>query len=257
MTRTRNFLLGAYLDALDEVEPVFRAFEGAVTQPKIVLVHGQPTFRYIEETIAQAVVMKLARLLSGCRSCVELSRLGYLQEQSVLQRMIDDVNEDIVFLCAAVQSSSESPLVKRFVAEFFREEIESTVGGVTAAKKKPTQRRELREFIDSVFGGQPDPKHSKATETISSIYSGFVHGAGSQIMEMYGGRPARFFVRGMPAKTLLLDYADALGNAVYRGLVSFEFAAGMFGDTASHQLVRAQRHAFNTDAGPWYKDTAP
>ena len=65
--------------------------------------HGDAfVFRYKEKTIHQAMVQKLARVVSGLHAARLLLENGLLQEQAAVQRMLDEFHEDILFLAFAV-----------------------------------------------------------------------------------------------------------------------------------------------------------
>jgi hypothetical protein len=49
-------------------------------------------------------------------------------------------------------------------------------------------------------------------------------------MDMYGGCPPRFQVRGLRGTELHEDYRTDLWNYFYQGLISFAFAAKAFDD---------------------------
>ena len=61
-------------------------------------------FRYKEKTIQQAMVQKLARVVSGLHAAWLLLENGFLQEQAAVQRMLDEFHEDILFLAFAVMA---------------------------------------------------------------------------------------------------------------------------------------------------------
>lgn len=59
--------------------------------------HGDSfVFRYEEKTLLQALIQKLARMVSGLHAARLLCDNGFLQEQRALQRMLDEFHEDLV-----------------------------------------------------------------------------------------------------------------------------------------------------------------
>jgi hypothetical protein len=54
-------------------------------------------FRYTEKTIQQAIIQKLARTISGLYAIDLLLDRGLFQEQGMVQRVLDEIEEDIVF----------------------------------------------------------------------------------------------------------------------------------------------------------------
>jgi hypothetical protein len=60
-----------------------------------------------------------------------------------------------------------------------------------------------------------------STPTGSGTYSGFVHGASPHIMDMYGGTPPHYQLRGMLGTARVNEHAADLWNCVYRSIGSF------------------------------------
>jgi hypothetical protein len=65
--------------------------------------HGDSfVFRYREKTIHQALIQKLARMVSGLHAARLLCDKGFFQEQGAVQRMLDEFHEDIWFLAFGI-----------------------------------------------------------------------------------------------------------------------------------------------------------
>lgn len=93
---------GLYNQALHHLDKAFKRLEDKVPPPQRVP-HGDAfVFRYKEKTIHQAMVQKLARVVSGLHAARLLLENGLLQEQAAVQRMLDEFHEDILFLAFAV-----------------------------------------------------------------------------------------------------------------------------------------------------------
>jgi hypothetical protein len=106
-----------------------------VPGPVLVKLHGNPFVRYKEQRIHQAVVLKLARLVSNLNAAQLLLDSGYVQEQGALQRMLDEGAEDITFLTLAIISNDITDLHKQYLAAFWEEEF------VQPTAMKSTQKR--------------------------------------------------------------------------------------------------------------------
>lgn len=72
----------------------------AISIPKPHKVPFNTTYRYrfSEQSLEQAVVQKLARVITGLRSAKILVEQGFLQEAAIIQRAVDEAQEDILFL---------------------------------------------------------------------------------------------------------------------------------------------------------------
>jgi hypothetical protein len=83
-------------------------------------------------------------------------------------------------------------------------------------------------------------------QTIHKATSGYVHGASPFLMEMYGGRPARFHMNGLRDSPLWQDHRDDIWNYIYRGLTAFGFAAKAFGDQKLFDMIWAYTEQFSS-----------
>jgi hypothetical protein len=103
MTRDEEIAAAAgrrpiYLGAIRALEGAFRKLEPLLPPPTETDVTGRPVFRYAEQLIEQAIFLKFARLISLLVALDLLIDRGLIQEQGVLQRAIDETDEDILFL---------------------------------------------------------------------------------------------------------------------------------------------------------------
>ena len=100
-----------YDAALRNMVAMLASFETRVPPPQRVPYKDSFVFRYTERTLEQAIVQKLARLVSGLHATRLLLNHGFFQEQAALQRMLDEFRENAMFLSyAAVRND---PLCQR------------------------------------------------------------------------------------------------------------------------------------------------
>lgn len=78
--------------ALYNMEIGLRRLEKMVPPPRTVALHGRPVLRYLEQTIEQAIVAKLARCISLLSGAKLLTEFGHVHEQALLQRCLDEGN---------------------------------------------------------------------------------------------------------------------------------------------------------------------
>lgn len=95
-----------YDDALRSMTSTLASFEKRVPPPQRVPYKDGFVFRYTEQTIEQAIIQKLARLISGLHAARILLDHGFFQEQAALQRMLDEFREDVMFLPAVAWSAA-------------------------------------------------------------------------------------------------------------------------------------------------------
>jgi len=114
-------------------------------------------------------------------------------------------------------------------------------------------RKKIRAYISKVEGKGLNPSRGiELSRTISKTYSGFVHGASTQIMDMYGGYPPRFHVSGMLGTPREKEYGDDLWNYFYRGILAFAFSALAFKNNALFSKIIRYRDYFERKSGKNY-----
>ena len=217
------------------MEVAFREFEMALeNKPKLVATHIGWAYRFVEEDIYQAIIQKLARVQSSVRAAYVLLENGYVQEQAILHRIIDETNEDILFLTHATISADISPLHQRYLIEFWKEEFEHPTDPIKSEqKRKMIPRKKIRAYIAKAESKVMELSdevgdYSRGIElgkTISKFYSGFVHGASPQIMDSYFGGPPKFHTRGMLGTPKIDDYRKDFWNPMFRSFLSHVYVA--------------------------------
>jgi hypothetical protein len=240
-----------YLQSLRNMESTLVGLAKLVPPPQRVPILDSFAFRYAEKSIHQALVQKLARVISGLHAARILLEYGFLQEQSALQRMLDEFHEDITFLAYPVISNEITDLHYKYLEAFYEEEFDKPDDPASSTQKRPMMRREkIRSYIARIEGGYSDPSSGVAvTRTISKAYSGYVHGASPHIMEMYGGNPPLFHVAGMLGTPRYSEHQHDLWNYFYRGICAFGFAAKAFGDDALFSSIQRFRDEFTRQSG--------
>ena len=219
-----------YIQTLGHMESTLNDLAKHVPPPQRVPILHSFAFRYVEKTIQQAIVQKLARIVSGLYAARILLENGLIQEQGALHRLLDEFVEDVIFLAYAVISNDVTDLHHRYLAAFYEEEFDKPEDPVASTQKRPMIPREkIRAYIARIEGSGLDPSRGVAlTRTISKGYSGYVHGASPHIMEMYGGNPLRFHVSGMCETPPYKHSQHDLWNYFYRGICAFGLAAKSF-----------------------------
>jgi hypothetical protein len=136
-----------YDQALHNMEECHTALAARVHQPTAG-VHGDGcVFRYRERDVHQALVQKLARVISGLHAARLLMASGFLQELGALQRMLDEFNEDILFLAYSVVSGGTTELHREYLAAFFEEEFDDPASAINSTQKRPmVPRRKIVSF---------------------------------------------------------------------------------------------------------------
>ena len=146
-----------------------------------------------------------------------------------LFRILDEINEDIVFLSAARTSDTVTPMHERFLRAFYEPHLEGDPDSTQAVKNPDTPTRpKIRQYMKRVLGD--GIAESNADALIAQAYGGYVHAMSQNVMEMYGGYPPRFQIRGMIGSPLMESHSADAMNYLFRAFLSFSMAAKAFGD---------------------------
>lgn len=242
---------------LTVMQNAFRRLEKQVPPPQAKKWKDSFVLRYKEEMIEQALLQKLARSISGLHAVDVLLSHGLLQEQAVLHRILDEVHEDIFFLAAAITNDQVTDRHKQYLKAFYAEEFPDPDNPL-ARHEKPNMvpRKKIRAYVNRVLSKDPNPSRlSDVGETISSVYSGYVHASSPQIMDMCGGDPPRFHVSGMLGTPRMGEYIEDAWNYYYRGLTALTVVAKAFGDKPLVDTLYQYIAEFEAASGTNYSES--
>ncbi len=222
-----------YIEALTVMENAFERLEQQVPPPqKIDWGKKGFVFRYKEKSIEQALLQKLARTISGLHAVDVLLLHGLLQEQAAINRILDEIQEDICFLAAAITNDKVTDRHKQYLTAFYSEAF-SDPDNSLARSEKPNlvPRNKIRSYVNRILNKDNNSSlMSDIGENISTVYSGYIHASSPQIMDMYGGNPPKFHLSGMLGTPRMSDHIDDAWNYFYRALLTFCMVAKAFGD---------------------------
>ena len=195
-------------------------------------------FRYKEQTAKQALILKMAHSISSLHAAILLLEAGYVQEVGVLQRVIDDSQEEIMFLGLALVEGSMESVHEKYLESLFLDDFENVDDPMSALEKKRSfvSRKDIRDAIERLAtrqaerAGKEVPGNPDVAQVIGRMYSGFVHGVAPQILEMYGGTPPRYHLRGMAGTPLVESHERDLWNQFYRVSLGIRIIAIVFSD---------------------------
>jgi hypothetical protein len=248
----------AYEDTLHSMEHTLADLAARVPAPVPVEQAGALVYRYREQTVHQALVQKLARIISGLHAAELLTVQGFFQEQGVLQRVLDELNDDVAFLALGVINDDLTPLHLEYIKAFYQEEFDKPGDALASSQKRPmVSRQRIRAYLGRTNGTSDSSSKVEALRTVAKVYSGYVHGASPHIMDMYGGDPPRWHVAGMLATPHVSAHRDDLWNNVYRSIASFALASKAFGVDALFVAVLEYMRAFAAASGQQFAHPGP
>jgi tRNA U38,U39,U40 pseudouridine synthase TruA len=187
-------------------------------------------FRYTEQTIQQAIIQKLARTISGLHAVEALLDRGLFQEQGMVQRAVDEIEEDVWFLSLALINNDFTARHKQYLAYFYAEEFGNPADIVDShASRGMVSRDKIRAYVNQ-HSGDDATRGNKVGKVLTKAYSGFVHAASPHIMDMCFGYTPRFDVNGECRALRRAEFERDAMNYFYRGILSMAVAAKAFGD---------------------------
>jgi hypothetical protein len=182
---------------VDICSAAFDRLSTAVPQPQLIPFGKGKVFRHAEQMLEQAIVQKLSRVISGLHAVKVLMEHGLYQEVAVLFRVLDELTEDIHFLCLPLFDQPRSALHDEYLQSFYQEDHQNPDDLTQPFKKRQTISR--KRIHSALAEALPINKHDgmHIQNVLSTLYSGYVHAASPHIMDAYGGMPPHFHVSGM------------------------------------------------------------
>ena len=229
----------------------FRVLEAKVPPPQLVQTSVGPMFRCVEQSLEQAILQKLARVITSFRGILVLLQSGLYQEVAVLFRVLDELSEDVIFLCCPLLDGNLTDLHREYLASFYQEEFDDLTNPLASSQKRPTvSRKKIHAAIAAISESPVNPSDAQLLHrTLSQAYSGFVHAASVHVMDMYGGDPPRFHLAGMLGTPRQQQYEDDALHYFYRGLVTVMYAALAFKEKDLVDRLYVFRESFEKAVG--------
>jgi hypothetical protein len=240
---------GIYVRAIAALEKAFRLIEADAPKPTEVTRGNHLAFRYMEPSAEAAIFLKLARLVSLVHGLELLIDHGRVQEQCILQRSIEETNEDIVFLCLSILGGEQTDRHAEFLTEFWKEDYSDPSDPVGSRIPRGYSRKGIRSYNNRALA-QPNPSGADgAGRSIYEMYSGFLHGSAPHIMELFDENNGRFSSGSISGSVRFTDYILDAQNSFYRSLLSAAFVAKAFGLPDTLEFVQNEISAFIEQVG--------
>ena len=120
----------------------------------------------------------------------------------------------------------------------------------SAERRPQISRRKIQAANARITKPFQDPSTAQATaRTLTKTYSGYVHGASPQIMELYWGLPPAFHLTGMLNTPFIPSHTNDFRLCVHRGIDHVGLVAMLLGDTEVAGEIRAIRLRFEDESG--------
>ncbi|MGH1331180.1 MAG: hypothetical protein ACRBBK_09885 [Paracoccaceae bacterium] len=179
---------------------------GSVPPPQAVDHDGISDFRFREQTIQQAILLKAVKYVSGLNAGDVLLKQGFLHELGILRRTLHEVKTDVMFLAKAISSDEYTEGHKRFLKNFWNELHTLEELNSPSTNKNNVQQRDIRDYIIGESPGEDTERIEETLKHLTHLYSGFIHGASAHIMDIYNHKTTKFDLSGIRNRSIRRDY---------------------------------------------------
>jgi hypothetical protein len=193
-------LLRSHVEPLERFVHVFARSLGE--PPLLQINNNEKGFRYEVPDVRHFCLLKAARVVSALNASLDLARGGYVQEIFTLIRTIAEFTTHIDYVLDPDDSEKHKEEVRKYIEAFFADCWRDPALGIKRAQvPQGVVHEAIGKTLDRLAEQQMESENrTPATRLYSNVYrtySNFVHGKYPEIMDLYGGTPGRFHLRGM------------------------------------------------------------
>jgi len=220
MDQSKNYYI--FQKCLGDLSVLISQIGSHFPPPEFVSVSGQQQFRYSENTVYHVAFLKAIRMVSGLNASLTLLSCGYYQEIMVVLRTVDDFSSDILFILENAEQDTISDAQKKFMEDFFQEEFVNPNNPLENTKRRSTvPKRKIWASVARQIGQYANPSDAqKILQVTNDAFSGYVHGAYPQIMELCGGKPPRFHMNGVLASPRIEACFEQISFYLHRTIMA-------------------------------------
>ena len=161
-------------------------------------------FRFLNPSWKHFCFLKAVRAVSGMNACLQLYQGGFVQEIVVIIRTVVECATHMDYVVAGLTGDKLAAPQTKYVESYFADFKRSSASdygkpGVRQGEVHKAVGAQTDEFIRHT---DKDNKYAdvNSAELMSNTYknlSSYVHCRYPEVMDMYGGNPARFHLSGM------------------------------------------------------------
>jgi hypothetical protein len=184
------------------LENVIEIFSGLLPAPSLYDTGQERGFRYENPDVRHFCLLKAVRVASALNAALELARTGYTQELAALMRILSECTKHIEFVLDIDDGEEHRSNVARYLHEFFediRRDPEAEIKGVLIREKIVNEQ--LGKTLDRIATQHGETENRVPAARLfyrsSRAFMFYVHARYPESMDLYGGRPGRFHLRGM------------------------------------------------------------
>jgi len=184
------------------LEAVIEMFSDLLPAPKLYVSPTDRGFRFEQPDVRHFCLLKAVRVVSALNAAFELARDGYTQELATLMRTLVECTRHIEYVLDIDDSEPHRANVEKYLREFFDDAVrdpEADIKGVLIRDNKINEQ--LGKTLDRIVAQYGDTQDRVPADRLlwksSRAFSFYVHARYPECMDLYGGRPGRFHLRGM------------------------------------------------------------
>lgn len=195
--------LGGLQNRVVILETVIDILSNILPAPKLHVSAEGRGFRYENPDVRHFCLLKAVRVVSALNAAIELARRGYVQELATLMRVVEGSRKHIEYVTEVDDGEQHRANVAKYLREFFDDTVrdpEAEIKGVLIRERIINEQ--LGRTLDRLAAESGEDMTSrvpaaKLYHRSSRAFSFYVHARYPETMDLYGGRPGRWHLRGM------------------------------------------------------------
>lgn len=249
---TEDKLFTIFVGAIELLCQAVTQMEALIEKPEFLDADtADKRFRFKSPDLLVFQVLMCVRIASGLRAASILLAQNHAIEVAVLFRTIDDFIADVDFADEVIERGGEAVTVsqKEFLDKYFLIDERSIEQRLESPAKVSRPRQKIQAAEARMLGGENPDRIKKIARAVDDVFSGYVHGNYSSVMEMYGGTAydAHFHTRGIGFRFSV--YRHHLGIYVHRALNTFFKVAHNLGhEELARHIIEFRRYFENSPA---------
>jgi hypothetical protein len=158
-------------------------------------------FRFRNPDYRHFVLLRVCRMVSGLNAALALARSGYPQEIGVILRTVIEYFTQVEYVLLH-RDPTGKPVgnAAEFTTDYFRDDRRT--GPTAQSKRVKLNQKDVHNAVGrSLDEFTPKDIHQRTASQLMShvylVFSNYVHGRYPESMDLFGGRPGHFHLRGM------------------------------------------------------------
>jgi hypothetical protein len=254
-------------EAIHDFILLFDKLESIVEKPRLIERSGILQFRYLNKDIQTLCLIKSGRIISSLNAIIFLFEKGFVLEIGVLIRTIKECIADLSFLLENYPGKPFTKSQKQYIDEFYKEEFDDPSNPVETIRKHnrvntnkihSSYARNINELWKNIKDEKVKKKlkiitnpynHQKATTSILQVFSGYVHFSYTQSMEIIGGSPPDYHLKGFNNTPKIQEWKDIIISHFYELYNHFRFLSYKFDFIKEFQFLGEKQKQFQLYTG--------